>query len=963
VISKVWFSRRAHALLLASILALGVGCASRSTTPAAGAAAPPSAPARPASAELPLDPAVTAGELGNGLRYFIRTNRKPENRAEIWLAVDAGSVLEDDAQQGLAHFVEHMAFNGTRNFAKQDLVDYLESIGMRFGPDLNAYTTFDQTVYMLRLPTDDEEILTRGFLILEDWAHGISFEDEEIDKERGVVLEEWRLGRGAQARMRDRHFPVLFKDSRYAARLPIGKEEVLQNAPYEELRRFYRDWYRPDLMAVIAVGDFDADRIEALIHQHFAGLEGPEEARPRETYPVPDHDETLVSVATDPEATNTQVSVYYKLEKRENRTAADYRRSLVEALYHAMLNARLDELRQAPDPPFLFGFSTSGSFVRSRDIYFQTASVEEHGVERGLDALLVEVERVDRHGFTATELERLKIDTLRRYERAYEERDKRNSARFAGELLGYFLSGTSAPGIEVELELLREMLPGIGLDEVNDLARDWIGERNRVIVFSGPEKEDLTPPTDAELLAVFSAAESKTVEPYVDQVREEPLLAELPEPGRIVERGSVDEIGVTEWRLSNGVRVIMKPTDFKNDEIQLGGFSPGGTSLVEDERFTSATFSPTVLRTGGLGKFDRIELEKALAGKVASASVSLGELEERARGGASPQDAETMFQLLYLGFTAPRRDDEAFASWLTRSEAAIENREANPSTVFSDAFGVAYSQGHFRRRPLTKERLTEIDLGAALDVPRERFGDAGDFTFVLVGNFEPDEIEPLVLRYLGGLPSAGRQESWRDVGVRPPGEIVEVEVLKGLEPKSRVRITFHGDAEWTPQAAHDIGSLAQLMRIRLREVLREDMGGTYGVGVSGRIAQRPLERFGLTVSFGCAPENLEELIAAVFDEIESLKSRDVEQSYVDKVQEAQTRKRETDLEENGFWRGVLTSYYRDGRDPRLILDYDRLVRSVTPERMRAAANRYLDTERYVIGRLLPEATPGAVEAP
>jgi zinc protease len=671
-------------------------------------------------------------------------------------------------------------------------------------------------------------------------------------------------------------------------------------------------------------------------------------------HPVPDHEETLSSIETDPEATTTEVSVYYKLEKRPDATVADYRRGLVEGLYHGMLNDRLDELRQRPDPPFLYAGSGSGGFVRTKDVYSQSATVEDGRLARGLEALLTEVERVERHGFTATELERAKRQTLRYMEQAWRERDKRQSASHAREIVRNFLIDEPMPGIEAELALAREALPGIELAEVNGLAREWIGERNRVILVSAPRKEGVTLPAEAELIALFDAVAGRSIEPWVDQVRDEPLLPDPPAPGAIVERSRIEELGVTEWRLANGVRVVLKPTDFKNDEVLLTGFSWGGTSLVPDADHVTADFASSVLSAGGLGRFDQVELEKALAGKVAGASVGLNELEETAAGRASPEDLQTMFELLYLSFTAPRKDEAAYGAWLQRTKAWVENRRARPETVFNDRLTEVLTQGHPRRRPISEELLDEIDLDRALAVHRERFADNSDFTFVLVGNFDPAEIEPLVRTYLGGLPAGGRRESWRDVGARTPAGVHEVVVRKGLEPKSQVRLTFTGDAAWSPQTRHDIVSLAAALRIRLREVLREDMSGTYGVSVSGGIGRRPREEYSFTISFGCAPESVDDLVSAVFAEVEAIQRDGPTAEVAAKVREIQTREREIDLRENGFWRGALASHYREGLDPRQILAYGDLVASVTPERLREAARLYLDSSRYVKGILYPE---------
>ena len=941
---------RRLAPLAAPFLALWLGACAGGPEPRPG----PTPRASDPSPVLPLEPAVVERTLPNGFTYLIRENGRPENRALLWLVLDAGSMQEDDDQRGLAHFVEHMAFNGTRHFAKQELVDFLEGIGMRFGADINAYTSFDETVYMLQVPTDEPEPLKTALLILQDWAGGITFDGEEIEDERGILLEEWRLGQGAGARIRDRQWPVLFHGSRYAERLPIGDEDIIQGAPHETLRRFYRDWYRPDLMALVAVGDFDAASLEAQVRRRFRRLRGPRNPRSRSVHEVPDHDETLFAVVTDPEVTRTTVGVYYKLPLEPFVSEEDFRRQIVEDLHHGMLGARLDEVRRRPDPPFLFAFTSSGGFVRSRNVYRQEVVVPEGGALQGLGALLTEVERVDRHGFTGTEMEREKKEYLRAFEQVYRERDKRASSTLARELRDHFLEDEPVPGIEFELDLVERLLPTITLDEVNALTQAWIRDENRVVLFSGPEDEAVPPPTEEELLAVLEAVRVEEVEPYVDRVRQGPLVAQRPTPGTITAERRIDEIDVTEWQLSNGARVVLKPTRFRNDEILLAGFSPGGHSLVPDEEHTSAAVATALLNSAGLGEFGLVELGKALAGTVAGAHAFIGELEESVQGGASPEDLETMFELLYLRFTAPRREDEAFRAWIDRQRASLENREASPAVVFGDEMRRTLSGNHPRRRPWTTERLDEIDPGAAMATYRDRFADAGDFTFVLVGNLDMQEIRPLVATWLGGLPATGRQETWRDVGVHRPEGVVAVDVRKGIEPKSQVRLIFHGPTEWSRERVHDIASLSAALRIRLREVLREDMGATYGVAVDGTIARWPREQFQLRIAFGCAPESVEALIEATFQEIERFKGDGPPEAVAAKVREAQTRQREVDLKENGFWLGTLSGYYRNELDPREILAFDGLVESVSPERIREAARRDLPEDRYVRGVLWPE---------
>jgi len=951
-------------LLLALAAALS-GCGSSQPTVPATAAAPPPAPARDGAGDaLPLDPAVVAGRLPNGLAYYVRSHGEPRQRAELRLAVNAGSILEDDDQRGLAHFVEHMAFNGTESFARQALVDYLESIGMRFGADLNAYTSFDETVYMLTVPTDDPALLATGVRILSEWAAKISFEGEEIDRERGVVIEEWRLGRGARARIFDKQAPVIFHGSRYAERLTIGDRKTLESAPHDTLRRFYRDWYRPDLMAVVAVGDFDPAAVEGLIRASFEGLPSAADPRPRTAFPVPDHDATLTTTVTDPEATSTAIRVLHKLPKEELIREPDFRRSLVEDLYDGMLGRRLDERTREADPPFLRAFAGSGNLVREKGAYNLVAVVEDGGLERGLEAVLTESERVLRHGFTPTELEREKAAYMRNMEQAYRERDKVPSGALADEYVRNFLEREAAPGIAVELELAERFLPGISLDEVNAMAGQWLKSANRVIAVSAPEKAGLAPPQEAAIAQVLARVAAADIEPYQDLVADQPLMAVVPAPAAIAAEAAIDEIGVTEWRLANGVRVVLKPTDFKNDEVLLSAFSPGGTSLVEDRDWVPAITAGAVILEGGVGPFDLTVLQKLLADQVVAVGPSISELEEGFSGMASPEDLETMFQLIALYFTEPRLSEQAFSSVQERYRGMVANRLAQPEAVFSDTVSRLVTQDHLRRRPWTEELLEEMDLETSARIYRERFADASDFTFIIVGSFALDEIRPLVQRYLGTLPATGREESWRDVGVRAPAGVIEERVARGIEPKSRVSITFPHDFEWSRENRYQLQSMAAVLRIRLREVVREDEGGSYGISVRAAADRIPRQTSSVTISFGCDPARVDELKGAVYDEVRTLQTVGPDQAHVAKVQQQDRRSREVQLRENGFWLAQLSSSLWHGEDPRLILDFDALVDALSPESVREAAARWIDLDRRVEVVLVPEAgAPASVPAP
>ena len=944
-------------LLAAAGLALG-GCAARPSASGNAAGAP--AAGAPESV-LPVDPKVTRGTLDNGMRYVLRANAKPENRAELRLALDVGSILETGQEQGLAHFAEHMAFNGTTHFEKQELWSYLESVGLRTGADLNAHTSFDETVYKLTIPLDSVQVVEQAFQIFEDWAHGVTFDGEEIDKERGVVIEEWRRGQGAGLRMLYKQLPVLFADSKYAERIPIGQKAVLDTFHHDTVRGFYRRWYRPDLMGFVAVGDFEPAYMESLIAEYLGRVPAVEAPTVRPEAPVPDHEETLFAIVTDPEATGNVVRIMHKQDRTDESTRGAYRDHLMESLYHGMLNRRLYELTTRAAPPFLGAFSGGYYSVRTKEMIQLAAAVENNGFDPGLEALLTEAERVRQHGFTATELARQKKELLRGMEQSWRERDKLQSRGFAAEYVRHLLEDEPIPGIEGEYELYQELLPTIALAEVNDLAGEWTGDRNRVITVNAPDKEGVGVPTQERLLAILEAAAGQEVEAYVDEGADLPLLPDEPQAGSVASRGEIPELGVTRWELSNGVRVFLKPTDFKNDQILFAAYSPGGHSLVEDGEFIAASTASSAITESGLGNFDKVGLIKWLSGKVVSVAPYVSELEEGLSGSASPQDAETMFQMIHAYFTATRSDSAAFASLRTRLRAWLENRSSDPETAFSDTVSVTMAQYHHRARPWSLPMLDELDLDASVRIFRDRFADASDFTFFFVGNFTPEEIEPLVNRYLASLPAPGRGETWRDVDKDPPTGVVKKVVRAGMEPKSRTRILFTGPFDFDVRADRvQLGLMTQAFQIKLREVLREDLGGTYSVGVRGSVSHFPEESYLLRVSFGCDPERAEELTAVVFEQIDSLRSAGLDSTYVEKVKEILRREHEVALKENGWWLSTLRYVDTHGIDPLLILDRS-LVEGLTPAAVKRMAQRF-DTGNYAHFVMLPaEADSAAAE--
>lgn len=937
-------SQRTRVLLLTAFTALAI-CLAGSLQPIRSQAL---------TDAMPVDPQITMGTLPNGLRYYIRANKKPEKRAELRLVIKAGSILEDDDQQGLAHLVEHMAFNGTQHFPKAEIVSFIESLGMRFGADLNAYTSFDETVYMLTVPTDKIETLDKAMLVLEDWAHNITFDPAEIDKERGVVMEEWRLGRGAGARMRDKLFPILLKGSRYADRLPIGKPEVIQGGKAERLKQFYQDWYRPDLMAVVAVGDFDKAAIEKMIKTHFTSIPAASKPKTRSTYDVPDHADTNFAIATDKETNATVVEIDTVLPARPEGTVRDYRQKSVDRLFAGMLSARLAELGQKPDAPFIQAFAGRGSFfARSKDSATLLALAKDGMVEASLDALLTEAQRVARYGFTATELERQKQSVLRSYERLALEKENTLSADRAEEYVRNFLEGETLPTPDDEYALHKRFLPEVTLDEVNQLAREWFPDRNRTVVITAPDRAGLVIPDAAKLAAVIKAATGKDLKAYVDTLGNAALLDSTPAAGTIVNTVT-KEPGITEWQLSNGVKVVLKPTNFKEDEIVFRASSPGGTSLASDKDYIPATYATQVITAGGLGKFNAIDLRKMMAGKVASASPIITELEEGLSGGSSRKDLETMFQLIYLRFTQPRADATAFAVQAAQARAFLSNQTAVPEFAFFDTLTNLRYQNHLRRRLPTSATVDQWDLEKSLAFYKDRFADASDFTFVFVGSFEPAAIKPLVEKYLGSLPSIRRKESWKDVGVRAPAGIIEKKVEKGIEPKSESAIVFSGPFQYNQEQRLAIRAMSEILERKLLETLREELGGTYGVSVSPSYERIPNQTYSITVDFGSAPDRTESLIKRVFQEIELFKTNGPTDKQWADEKEALLRDFEVNSKLNNYLLGQLIAKYRLGEDPAGLWRIPEFINQLDKAKIQQAARTYFNTKNYVEVMLFPE---------
>ena len=907
--------------------------------------------------KIPIDPKVRIGTLDNGLTYYIRENSKPEDKVELRLVVNAGSIMESERQLGLAHFMEHMNFNGTKNFEKNDLVDYLQSIGVKFGADLNAYTSFDETVYILPIPSDDPEKLEKGFQILEDWAHQTTLSEEAIDGERGVVLEELRLRLGAEKRMQRITLPKMMYGSKYAERLPIGTKENLENFSYEDVREYYKTWYRPDLISVIAVGDLDADAMEQKIKTHFSGIQMAKDPKERESYPLPNHKETLIAIASDKEAAFSRVQVMYKDRNEAPKIVSmkDYRDRLVRNLFATMINNRLDERRNSTDPPFVFGFSYyGGTFARSKNAYQSIAQTSPEGLLKGLRAILEENERVKRYGFQAAEFDRAKQIVLTRLEQRFNEREKMESGRLIGSYVQHYLEKSPIPGVEWEFATTKQLLPTIELEEVSDLIKTFLHDDNRVIILTGPEKEGLEKVTEDEVRLLLSEIEASEIAPYEDEEVKSSLIETLPEPGRITSTSIGEELGITTLSLSNGAMLTYKKTDFKNDEILFQAFSHGGSSLYSDEDLLATAFANDGLAEAGIGGFDLTELNKFKSGKIVDVYPGIGRFSENFRGSASPKDLETLFQMVHLYFTDLNKDQDAYASFLEKQKSFLGNIMANPQFYFQIELGDLKNEGNSRYTGFpTIPKLDAADYDLAYEKYQERFADAGDFHFYFVGAIDEDQLKEYAEKYLASLPGLNSNEKYVPTVFRQKDEYQKHIINKGTDPKSNVSITWIQETDYDSDKEMAVMALGEVLTIKLVEKLREEEGGVYGVGARGSLSKISFSNLTFSISFPCGPENVDKLVAAALGEVNKIRDNGVSEADMNKVKETYLVKRKEDLKTNRFWIQSLLRADQEEKDVTALLDYEEKVQALTSEDLQAVAKEFLDNA-YFLGILMPE---------
>ena len=886
---------------------------------------------------VPFDPNVRRGKLENGLTYYIRHNEKPAQRANFYIAQKVGSILEEDDQQGLAHFLEHMAFNGTKNFPGKGLLNYMEHNGVKFGENVNAWTSIEQTVYMLtNVPTTNMNLVDSCILILHDWSSFISLEGEEIDKERGVILEEMRQGQGAQMRIYEKMLPEIYPNSPYGHRLPIGTKEVVSGFDHEALRAYYHKWYRPDLQGIIIVGDIDVNEVENHLKSIFEDIPAPVNPAERIRFQVADNAEPIVSICTDPEETTYDVSVFYKhdIVPFEERGDVQYWiKGYIDQLVATMYNNRLEELTQKANPPFIYGGGYYSTFFISdtKDAWMSAAvAKDKDGIDEALNAIVAENKRMQQYGFTASEFERAKADLMKRIENQYDERDKQETGRIFRPILNHFLTNEPLMGIENEYMLLSQILPALPVEAINQYAAELIREDNIVITLTAPEKEGEVLPTKAELLAMFNKAKEVEVEPYVETVSNEPLIATLPVKGAIESKKHDDTFDATVLTLKNGVTVIYKPTTFKDDEVLMNAYSFGGYSVMDQSDPYTLQEINSLATLGGVGNFSAIDLPKVLAGKKASVHPQIGSLTEGMSGNCSARDLETMLQLTYLYFTSPRSDEEAFQSYITRTKAMVANAESDPNTAFRDNLMFAMYDNHPLVKRMKAEDYDKVDYAKALKLYADRFKDANNFVFTFVGNINPETFEPLVEQYIGSLKTKKNDETWTANVPAITDKDVNSHYTKSMEnPMVTCYMVYNGEMAYTMENQMKMQVLSDVMDIVYTEKIREDEGGTYGVGVNGNLTLRPKETFMFLIAFQTNKEMYEKLIGIAVAELQNVANQGPRPEDLKKVKEFLIKKHSEDLESNRYWMNCIQTQYRDGYNP--MANYEQIVNGITAD--------------------------------
>ena len=914
---------------------------------------------------LPVDPNVKIGKLANGLTYYIRKNVKPEKKLELRLAVNAGSVLENNDQRGLAHFMEHMGFNGSKNFPKNELVDYLQKTGVEFGADLNAYTSFDETVYILPIPTDDPTVVEKGFTVLEDWAFNNLFDKNEIEKERGVVLEESRLSKGSFERMSRQYFPRLFNGSKYAERLPIGKDEILKTFKPESLKNFYKTWYRPNLVAVIVVGDIDPADAEKKIKAHFSKFTNPANATARPAIiPIKQRTAPDAMVVTDDEATNTFLEVFnFVKPAKKIKTWADYRESTVEGLVSSLINQRLSELTQKANPPFVFANTGFQPFIRGYNSFTSFAVLGEAPMQDAIDALIEETNRARQFGVLQTELDRAKASLMNAAEKSFKEKDKSESGAIVQQYVSNFLQGNPIPGVEHRYKFLQQVLPTITLQEINAIAKQMPSTANAFTLVEAPAKQKDKLPNNAELLKALVAANNKSVKAYEEKAVASALLDKEPVPGKIISEAKNEKLGTTDFTLSNGVTITIKPTTLKNDEIQMDAWRWGGFHSFDIGDKENAQYAAVLVGQMGVKDMSPTDLRKFMAGKTVSVTPYINNHEEGIEGRSSVKDFETFLQLMYLYYTQPRKDEGLFKSFVTKEKASTQFYMQDPQAWYQDTLNkVIFNNNPWSDDPVPgPEDYDKINLDKSFSIYNQIFSNAHGMHYTFVGNIDPEKAKPLLEKYIGSLPASPKENKFKDNGVRMLKGSTEANLKKGKESQSIINFIFEGETEYSREEKMNLAALLEVMNIKIIEKLREEMSGIYGGGMFGTVVKRPYVHYTVTAQLPCGPENVEKLEKALTDLIKDAQEKGIEQKDLDKVKETWKKQYHVNLQSNDYWLGVLSNAFIDQTNPENVLDYEQRVNAITVEDLQKAAKKFLTLNNMVKAVLYPESsniTPG-----
>ncbi len=907
--------------------------------------------------KLPVDPEVATGKLANGLTYYIRHNNKPEHKVELRLVVKAGSILEDEKQLGLAHFMEHMNFNGTKNFQKNELVSYLQSIGVQFGADLNANTGFDQTIYILPIPTDKPDNINKGFQIIEDWSHNALLTDKDIDDERGVVLEESRLGKGANMRMLNKFFPMLASGSLYAERLPIGKDDILKHFNYEEIRRFYKDWYRPDLEAVIIVGDIDTVTAKKMLVAHFSGIKNPENEKARFHPDVKPRTKPEAMVVTDKEATNSVLQILYPYTpKRKQVTIENYKEDLERQLVLQMMNERLNDLAQSSTPPFLGAEASFEDLIQGYESFGLGAAFGKDGASKALNAMTGELIKAREYGFTQNELDRTKKDMMSSIEKTYNERHTTESGTYTEEYIRAFTEDEPFPGIEKEYGYYKTMIPAIQLADLNGLLAEWTKNGNTFSLITGPDKADLNLPTSDELLAMTNAALKQDIKNTEEKAVATNLMTTLPTPGTVVSKTEEAGLDATTYTLSNGIKVTIKPTTFKSDEITMIGLKKGGKNNYGLADKNNAQFATEIVDAMGVSTFSPSDLEKVTAGKSISVSVSMGDIADDVSGKSTVNDFESMLQLMNLYLTKPRKDEGLFNALKDKSKTMLQFISSNPQAAFADTLNkVLYNGNPLAKRPFPSAAdFDDINLDRSLRIYRDEFGAADGYHFFVVGNVVPDVALPLIERYIGSLPKENKPASFKDNGVRPISGVHTMNIYKGKEKKSLIISVHYGEVPYSEDLGMKAQAVADILNIKVIENLREKLGGIYTGGFSSRVEKEPYQHYSITLHLPCGPENVDKLIAAAKDEIKNMQEQGPDEKDLQKVKNTWIEKYRTSVKENGYWSSMLQNILFHDADKDRVLHYEDYINKMTKEDIKSTANVLFAGNNEFTAILYPE---------